>query len=157
MARAFMYGTRLQAMEQMMMSVPNFSPRGKGMIIMGMKKIDENEEYKRCVYCLEYTTGGCKLKNCPYLMERAELRRIGYADFIKDGFGDYNDFYFKKRLRQLTHSFQGEWFLSPYHKERYSYLKESSTLFGNKKDENLAILFLLTANEELWERAKHHI
>lgn len=48
MSRSFMYGTRLQEMEQMMMSVPNFLPRGKGMIIMGKKMIDEKEEFKKC-------------------------------------------------------------------------------------------------------------
>ena len=49
MSRYFMYGTNLQDTEQMMMSVPNFSPRMKGMIIMGKKIIDEKEEFKRCV------------------------------------------------------------------------------------------------------------
>ena len=50
MSRSFMYGTRLQEMEQMMMSVPNFLPRRKGMIIMGKKMIDEKEEFKKCDY-----------------------------------------------------------------------------------------------------------
>ena len=50
MSRSFMYGTRLQEIEQMMMSVPNFLPRGKGMIIMGKNMIDEKEEFKKCDY-----------------------------------------------------------------------------------------------------------
>ena len=36
MSRYFMYGTSLQDSERIMMSVPNFLPRTKGMIIMGM-------------------------------------------------------------------------------------------------------------------------
>jgi len=60
MSRNFMYGTRLQEMEQMMMSIPNFLPRTKGMFIIGQKSIDEKEEFKRCVYCSEYSKGGCR-------------------------------------------------------------------------------------------------
>ena len=44
MSRAFLYGTILQGFEQMMMSVPDFTSKWKGLIIMG-KKIDEKEEY----------------------------------------------------------------------------------------------------------------
>lgn len=46
MSRYFMYGTSLQDSERMMMSVPNFLPRTKGMIIMGKKTIEEKEEFK---------------------------------------------------------------------------------------------------------------
>ena len=158
MSRYFMYGTNLQDTEQMMMSVPNFSPRMKGMIIMGKKIIDEKEEFKRCVYCSEYNSkGGCQMVHCPYLLDRADFGQIGYADFIKDSFWNSDDFFFKKRLRGLFRSFTGEWFLSSYHKDRYNYLTESSALLQSTKKQNLALLYLLTANEQLWDRAKDHI
>ena len=98
MSRNFMYGTRLQEMEQMMMSIPNFLPRTKGMFIIGQKSIDEKEEFKRCVYCSEYSKGGCRRLHCPYLLDRSDFGQIGYADFIKDSFWDSDDFFFKKRL-----------------------------------------------------------
>lgn len=34
MSKLFMYGTRLQEFEQMMMFVPNFTKRGKGVIVL---------------------------------------------------------------------------------------------------------------------------
>lgn len=157
MSRYFMYGTNLQDTERMMMSVPNFLPRTKGMIIMGKKIIDEKEEFKRCVYCIQYTKGGCQMAHCPYLLDRADFGQVGYADFIKDSFWSSDDFYFKKRLRGLIRSFTGEWFLSTYHKDRYFYLTQGSALLENTKKRNLALLYLLTANEQLWQRAKDHI
>ncbi|WP_312159171.1 hypothetical protein [Oscillibacter sp.] len=157
MSRYFMYGTSLQESEQMMMSVPNFLPRTKGMFIMGQKTIDEKEEFKRCIYCSEYSKGGCQTAHCPYLLDRADFGQIGYADFIKDSFWDSDDFFFKKRLRGLFRSFTGEWFMSSYHKDRYLCLAQGSALFQSTKKQNLALLYLLTANEQLWDRAKDHI
>ena len=157
MSRYFMYGTSLQESEQMTMSVPNFLPRTKGMIIMGKKTIDEKEELKRCVYCSEYSKGGCRTAHCPYLLDRADFGQIGYANFIKDSFWDSDGFFFKKRLRGLFRSFTGEWFMSSYHKDRYFYLTQGSALLQNTKKQNLALLYLLTANEQLWDRAKEHI
>ena len=157
MSRYFMYGTSLQDSERMMMSVPNFLPRTKGMIIMGKKTIEEKEEFKRCVYCSEYSKGGCRTAHCPYLLDRADFGQIGYANFIKDSFWDSDDFFFKKRLRGLFRSFTGEWFMSSYHKDRYFYLTQGSALLQSTKKQNLALLYLLTANEQLWDRAKDHI
>ena len=153
----FMYGTSLQEYEQMMMSVPKFLPRTKGMIIMGKKAIDEKEEFKKCIYCTEYSKGGCQALHCPYLLERASFGQIGYGDFIKDCFGNSEDFYFKKRLRMLIRGFTGEWFLSPYHKDRYSYLTQDSSLLKGNRNKIIAILFLLSSDEQLWQRAKDHI
>lgn len=39
MSRYFLYGTRFSEFEQMMMSVPNFKPRRKGVIIMRGTKV----------------------------------------------------------------------------------------------------------------------
>ena len=122
---------------------------------MGKKIIDEKEEFKRCVYCIQYTKGGCQMAHCPCLLDRADFGQVGYADFIKDSFWSSDDFYFKKRLRGLIRSFTGEWFLSTYHKDRY--LTQGSALLENTKKRNLALLYLLTANEQLWQRAKDHI
>jgi hypothetical protein len=38
MPRLFMYGTELQEMEQLMILVPRFSPRQKGLIVVGETK-----------------------------------------------------------------------------------------------------------------------
>lgn len=157
MSRSFMYGTRLQEMEQMMMSVPNFLPRGKGMIIMGKNMIDEKEEFKKCDYCSEFAKGACTASHCLYMTERIGYGQIHYHHIVADRFSDFSNRFFKKRLRQIVRSFRGEWFLSSYHNDRYSYLKESSSLTLKRKSEQLAIIYILSAHEELWDRAKDHI
>ena len=47
--------------------------------------------------------------------------------------------------------------MSSYHKDRYLCLAQGSALFQSTKKQNLALLYLLTANEQLWNRAKDHI
>lgn len=42
-----MYDTDVQELEQMMMLVPNLVPRMKGMVIVGKRLNDENEEFKK--------------------------------------------------------------------------------------------------------------
>ncbi|MEG3028936.1 MAG: hypothetical protein RR827_00885 [Oscillospiraceae bacterium] len=124
---------------------------------MGKKIIDEDEEYKKCVYCSEHSKIGCRMAHCHYLIERAGFGQIGYADFIKDSFWNSNDFFFKIRLRGLFRSFTGEWFVSPYHKDRYFRLTQGSARLQGAKKQTLALLYLLTANEQLWEKANDHI
>ncbi len=121
MSRSFMYGTRLQEIEQMMMSVPNFLPRGKGMIIMGKNMIDEKEEFKKCDYCSEFAKEACTASHCLYMTERIGYGQIHYHHIVADRFSDFSNRFFKKRLRQL------------------------------------AIIYILSSHEELWDRAKEHI
>jgi len=50
MPRLFMYGTELQELEQLMMLVPKFSPRQKGLIVVG-ETTDVKGEIKKCRSC----------------------------------------------------------------------------------------------------------
>lgn len=157
MSHSFMYGTKLQEMEQMMMSIPNFLPRGKGMIIMGKKVIAEKEKFNKCDCCSEFAEGVCTASHRLSMTEPIGCGQIRYHHIVADSFSNFENRLFKKRLRQLVCSFSGEWYLSLYHKGRYSYIKESSPLTLKQKNEQLAILYILSAQEELWDRAKDHI
>lgn len=55
MSKYFMYGTELQELEQLMMLVPNFMPRGSGVIVV--KKIHDKKENLRCSDCNNYVGG----------------------------------------------------------------------------------------------------
>lgn len=158
MSRFFMYGTRLQELEELMMLVPNFSPRMKGVVIMGRRMVDENEEFKKCIYCSHYVKGGCIEKHCPYLLEWAELGQIKYRTFMKDSFRDFRNYYLNKRIKQLVHSFHGDWFLNQSHKSRLEYVcRIQGIAVQYQSSPYLATLYLLTANIVLWNKMKDHI
>ena len=157
MSKAFMNGTRFKEVEQMMTAVPNFSPRRNGVIIMALKVVNEKEEYKKCIYCTEYAKGGCTANHCPYLLERASFGQVGYKDFLKDCFCELKNYRFDKRLMQLAKSFKGDWFISPHHRERFLHYKENSFIPCGNNNQYIATLYLLTANEDLWNRAKDAI
>ena len=92
MSKVFLYGTKLQEMEQLMLLVPNFAPRMKGMVVVGKRMLNENEEFKKCIYCDNYTKGGCKENQCAHLMERAAFGQIKYGALLKDSFGDFHHY-----------------------------------------------------------------
>jgi len=89
MSRYFLCGTKFSEMEQMMMLVPNFTSRRRGLIIMEnltTESSQSNSNYKRLV------------KNC---------------------FANFRHGYLNKRLQNLIQSFHGEWFLNATHKQRF--------------------------------------
>jgi len=122
MSRYFLYGTRFSEFEQMMMLVPNFTQRKKGLIIMEnltAESSQSNATYKRLV------------KNC---------------------FANFRHRYLNKRLQKLTQNFTGDWFLTPAHKQRFMTICKP---YISKKV--CAIIYLLSADEDLWNRALVHI
>ena len=68
MSKYFMYGTELQELEQLMMLVPNFMPRGSGVIVV--KKMYGKKENLRCNDCNNYIEGQCAENICNYFTER---------------------------------------------------------------------------------------
>ncbi|MEG0691636.1 MAG: hypothetical protein RR444_00970, partial [Oscillospiraceae bacterium] len=153
MTRAFVYATKLQERKQLMMVVSNLTQTIKEVIFIA-KVIDEKEEFKKCMYCTQYKKGVCSLKHCEYLLDRVELGAIKYKDIIKDFWNGNSDYHFKKRLRFLVGGFTGEFFLSPYHQDRYTLLKSSSALLRKTKNKYLGAIYLLSSDEDLWNRAK---
>lgn len=118
MSRYFLYGTKFSEMEQMMMLVPNFTSRRRGLIIMEnltTESSQSNSNYKRLV------------KNC---------------------FANFRHGYLNKRLQNLIQSFDGKWFLNATHKQRFMSIHKP---YIAKKV--CAVIYLLSADEDLWNRA----
>ena len=144
MSRFCMYGTSLEGIEQLMMAAPNFSPRRSGIII---------NNYFNC------EGGGakcnCYTDICFYLEER-DLDEIRYKDLIQDCFRKIKSYALKDRLRHLTISFKGELFLNNGHKEgSYNKLHQQDIDINDMPPRYIATLFLLTADDMLWEVSGH--
>lgn len=154
MYRIFTCGTKLQKKERGTDS--NFTERRN--LTMKLNKILNNNKVGRCIDCVEFKNGKCQLTNCSYIFERIEMGVIGYGYMLKDIFSSINEFNFKKRLSRLINNFNGEMFLDSNHKNRFNNIcQQVHFVLGNLENDYLATIYLLTANEELWNCTKANV
>ncbi|MHB8063116.1 MAG: hypothetical protein ACYDG2_10865 [Ruminiclostridium sp.] len=156
MSKYFMYGTELQELEQMMMLVPNFLPRRSGVIIQ--KKLQNKNESIRCPDCNNYFEGQCNEKICGCLSERLATGLICYETIAGNCYKEFKSYRFKRRLARLVRNFDGEVFINLNHRFRfYKVCRIQNVSIENRNPIYLAVLFLLTPDDRLWDLAKGHI
>lgn len=147
MSKYFMYGTELQELEQLMMLVPNFMPRGSGVIVV--KKHDKKENL-RCSDCNNYFGGQCG--------EKLAARLICYKTIVENCYKEFKSYRFKKRLGRLVRNFDGDIFINLNHRFRFCKVCRIQNIsIENRNPAYLAVLFLLTADDRLWDLAKGNI
>lgn len=156
MPKLFMYGTRLQELEQMMMLVPNFTKRGKGLIVL--KGFPFSKEDTACRFCTEYLKCKSDEKKCLVLSERLKANSVSYESIVKNTFKDFREYNLKKRLSKLILQFNGDFFCDSSHRQQFeNIIKIKNRVVKNIDYQFLATLFLLTADHELWEWSNPHI
>ena len=153
MSKLFMYGTSLEEIEQLMLMVPNFQPRRSGIVI---------NNYFNC-------RGGVKDCNCNVINVSKVLDKCGYIgsdfkvnvdnkrykDSVMECFGKIKNNSLRERLKELGKSFKGEIFFNYQHEERfYNFLQEENCGIDNISSRCLAILFLLSADKNLWRNSE---
>ncbi len=77
MSKLFMYGTRLQEFEQMMMLVPNFTKLGEGLVVL--KGFPFTEEDVDCRFCTKYPNCNNDESKCLILLERLKANAVKLA------------------------------------------------------------------------------
>ena len=139
-----------------MVMVPNFQPRRSGIVI---------NNYFNC----QGGDGDCKLsvinvddscRKCGYNSSNSKVNvdKKRYKDLVMECFGRIKNNSLRNRLKELSRNFKGEVFLNYQHKERfYNFLQDQDLDTNHMQSRFIAILFLLTANEGLWEVSKHLI
>ena len=153
MSKLFMYGTSLEGIEQLMVMVPNFQPRGSGMVINNYFNCQGGDE--NCKLSVINVDDNCK--NCGYddWNFKVNVDKKRYKDIVMDCFGRIKNHSLRDRLKELSKSFKGEVFLNYQHKERfYNFLQEENWQTHDISSRYIAILFLLTADEILWKNSK---
>lgn len=140
----------------------------KGEIMMNKRKlnrkqksrrvIDENEEYKKCKYCISYNNGKCPPSACPYLLERVGFGQVKYKHFIRADFTEYHDPYFNKRLDNQLKSFCGDLFSSPAHKARFHKVFDMQAIpITERTASYIATIFLLTVDNIMWTMCQNGV
>ena len=155
MSKFFMYGTELQEMEQMMMLVPNFMPRGSGVIIL--KKSKNKNESIECPDCCYFIGSKCSNNSCICIAERLAAGMICYKAIVENCYKEFKAYRFKRRLARLVRNFDGEVFINLNHRFRfYKVCWIQNVSMENRNPIYLAVLYLLTADDRLWDSAKGH-
>ena len=156
MSRYFMRDTNLAGLESAMMLPPLFKPRQSGIAILN--RFRYTKESTNCRDCTQWQKKECSAERCPWLAERLEAGNISYGELLKECFRDLDDKRFQVRLQRLARKFYGSLFQDKDHQRRFELAKNSlRILFGKTPDCHIAALFLLTADEKLWQLAKNAV
>ena len=152
MTKFFMYDSELEELEQLMMLVPNFVPRGSGMVVVrGFVKGDPHQEQVTLPNLINQV--GVK-SHVRYL----NLIDEAYESLIANCIHECKLYRFRSRLEYLIRTCSGDFFTSPTHKARFdSVCRLQEIPIENRSPIHLAVLFLLTADDKLWSAAKDHV
>ena len=156
MSRYFMYGTSLEGIEQLMMLAPNFPQRRSGIVINNHFNCEGS--IKICDGCAAKIKSRGNPSDCFCFKEKLEADEIEYTDLIRDCFGRIKNYSLKDRLKLLSNSFTGELFLNHKHKERFNHVQHNQDIeVWERSASYLAVIFLLTADEILWNISEHAV
>ena len=110
-------------------------------------------EVCRCIYCSFCQNGKCALKRCCCMNERVKARSCTFAELLRDCFANFKDNVFQFRLRIACERATElhTCFLDAGHRARFY---EGVSYMRKKDPKFIAQLYLLSASELLWLRAK---
>ena len=110
-------------------------------------------EVCRCRYCSFCQNGKCALKRCCCMNERVKARSCTFAELLRDCFANFKDNVFQFRLRIACERATElhTCFLDAGHRARFY---EGVSYMRKKDPKFIAQLYLLSASELLWLRAK---
>lgn len=155
MSKYFMNDSELQELEQLMMLVPNFSPRGRGIIVVhGIGKAETLEREEEVLPTLPEQFRFDSGIGCP----NSNGKGASYDRFISSCFHEYKSYRLQSRLEYLIRNCSGDFFTSPTHRMRFdSVCRLQDIPIENRSPIHLAVLFLLTADDKLWSATKDHV
>ena len=156
MSKLFMYGTPLEGTEELMVMVPNFQPRRSGIVINNYFNCRRGVKDCNC----NVINVSKDLDKCGYIGSdfEANVDKKRYKDLVMECFGKIKNNSLRERLKTLSKSFKGEVFLNHRHKERfYNFLQDQDLDINYISSRFIAILFLFTADERLWQASEDSI
>lgn len=129
MPRYFMGNTRLSGLERMMMTPPNFTPRGHGKRRFSFRYRPMDVD---CQYCANYDKKNpCSLDQCVCLEERIEAGVLDLFEFVRDRFGAAWAAQLQKRLEKYLSRKKDGFFLDDAHRSRWNLCLESRYQMNN--------------------------
>ncbi len=153
----FMNDDPLRDIERMMQSIPNFQPRGHG--IMSLCKYEYTAEDCDCS-CCPYHTGrgknaGCLLERCACVGERIAAGAASLAEAVAEATAAIRLPAFEKRLRKYLKESEDTpmYFKNEAHRAVFA---EAVRRLDRKNLALMAAVYLLTAERRLWSCAEQY-
>ena len=152
MTKYYAADTPLADLERIMMSVPRFTPRHSGLVILCHYHYRPQDV--ECRLCTQFQRKRCAATACPWLPERLEAGTATYGELVAGCFQGLDHQPLKRRIAAVT---AGKARLSGggrEHRQRFEHWQSANGPRCAKRirDQWLAALFLLTSSEKLWAR-----
>ncbi len=112
-------------------------------------------ECKKCTYCDRYESRDCSREICHTKEKRRNTQREQYKTLVDSTFSQEESTHFRKKASHVAQYSSGDLFLSVGHRLRFLKALHMNVLPKNKAEHRqIALLFLLTAQDSLWDKVK---
>ena len=148
-----------RSMEQMMKGIPNFHPRGSGIVVTG--NFHYTAEMCDCEYCGYYggKKTGCLLPKCVCLEERISVGVASVKEIMNDTMSEIKHGSFLRRVRRYIK--ESEAIPMTFINEKHRLNFDEALRRLNRLDRNnyalMAAIYLLTADLRLWFQSKRFV
>lgn len=144
-----------KALERMMTTVPNFRPRGNGvMVLHSFEYTAEMCDCRLCLYCNRKRK--CTVIHCPCIEERILAGAASRAEVMAETMKNIHNAAFHRRLNQfiseseeLPMNFRNE-------KHRLAFV-EAIRKLDKKNFALMSAIYLLTAEHKLWMQIRNFV
>ena len=146
----------LRQLEKLMRSIPNFRPRGHGVVIL--RRYEYTEKDCDCRACPHHISRkkGCGTDKCPCINERITAGAATLKEAVAETMAAIRYPPFVKRLNQYLKESEENPMYFKNEKHRTAFTEAVAKL--DKKDYALmAAVYLLTADLRLWNLSKRHV
>lgn len=145
-------------LERIMRQIPNFPPRGHGVMILC--KHEYSAKDCDCRSCLHHTGRGrnirCGLEKCSCLEERIKAGAASYKETLYETMSFVSDKSFMNRLNQYLK--ESEEFPMDYRNEKHRIaFTEAVEKLNRRNFALMAAVYLLTADHQLWKVSKRQM
>ena len=148
-----------RSMEKMMKGIPNFYPRGSGIVVTGNFRY--TAEMCDCKYCGYYggKKKGCLVPKCVCLEERISVGVASVKEIMNDTMNEIKHSGFLRRLKRYIKESEAIPMTFINEKHRLNFDEALSRL--NQLDRNnyalMSAIYLLTADLRLWFQSKRFV
>ncbi len=147
MNKYFVRDTPLADLERMMMTVPNFAPRGSASAILC--RYHPQAADMDCRNCIQYRRG-CRSAACLYLTERLQAGTVTMEELIAETIRPWKHPKLKQRAMDIAHRVEGFHFEGQLHIARMLRMAMHEDEKFNSRW--LAAIYLLSAHGSLWQQ-----
>lgn len=151
----FLQTPYVKSIERMMMSIPNFMPRGH--VIISMSKFEYTAEMCDCRLCPHYQNKkGCTIGHCPCIMDRITAGAATLQEILSETMSQINNKLFQKRLNKYMKESEG-YPMTFKNEKHHAVFSNAITKLDHKNYALMAAVYLLTSECTLWNTVKYNI